>query len=146
MNASRLNQKHNSNRKTVGQYFQEMRLASASQRPTILEDAKKAVTRAATKSIARKIQGRKSGKRASEAVSALPPMPLTPLAGDYNIWGATGLNGDGYSIEEPNNSVTESKTKKSKNCKACGSKSCDCVTYEQMKEAMERHATSYFNI
>ena len=125
-----------------------------------LEESKKAVVKAVFNKVvdgmpATNLKQAKSKVRAKKAVTAksIPGDKHRELMGDFNVFGATGMNGDGYALEDGGeagseaaagvgSAMSESACSKGyqeggevKPCDKCKEKKCGCEA-KTMKEWM----------
>ncbi|MDC0315354.1 hypothetical protein OAL32_00315 [Synechococcus sp. AH-551-G15] len=88
-----------------------MKDAYLQEAPGDYETTEKSVVRAASKKVIDKMDGTDNERVRSKKLKKSLKDPVTssenpsmrelnPLAGGYNVWGATGIDGDGYALEE----------------------------------------------
>lgn len=130
----------------INSLLKEWREEAAKQPAGNLQETKKAVVKAVFNKVvdgmpATNLKQAKSKVRAKQAVTAKEnpgdkyrPDPL----GDFQVFGATGLNGDGYALEEGNCGAKGyqegGEVKPCDKCKKCGEGKCGCA--KNMKEWM----------
>ena len=120
-----------------------------------LEESKKAVVKAVFNKVvdgmpATNLKQAKSKVRAKQAVTAksIPGDKHRELMGDFNVFGATGMNGDGYALEDGGeagseaaagvgSAMSEECNVCEKKCKKCGEKKCGCGEAKSMREWLE---------
>ena len=141
--------------------LKEWREESAKSPAGNLQETKKAITKAVFNKVidglpAKTLKDARAKVRAKRSVNGKenPGDKYRSHNGNYNVWGATGIDGDGYALEDDGNpsaeaaagvsmSMSESNCYQEgglvkKPCKKCKKKEC-CCEAENMNEWMSRN-------
>ena len=123
----------------INDLLKEMKVAYLVEQPGNEEEARASVVRSTSRKIIDEMKGdakqrlrqkklRKSLKNPVTRGENPSQRELTQAVGGYNVWGATGLNGDGYALAEPNDGTdaTAMSEGKEKKCPRCLVKKAAC--------------------